>query len=59
MGNLGHFKITLFGRAGEAREPMSLLAETAIIAIYRAAALAIETGATDFQVRSPYRLSCK
>ncbi len=38
---------------------MSLLAETAIIAIYRAAALAIEAGATDFQVRSPYTLSYK
>jgi hypothetical protein len=47
MEKLGLFKLRLIGGTGMS---LDLLAETALIAIYRAAALAIESGATDFQL---------
>lgn len=47
MEKLGPFKLRLIGGKGMS---LDLLAETAVIAIYRAATLAIETGATDFQL---------
>ena len=51
MEKLGLFKLRLIG---DKAMSLDLLAETALIAIYRAAAIAIENGATDFQlVRHP------
>lgn len=54
MEKLGLFKLRLVGGAGMS---LDILAETALIAIYRAATVAIETGATDFQLarRRPVR----
>jgi len=54
MEKLGLFKLRLIGGTGMS---LDLLAETALIAIYRAATVAIETGATDFQLarRRPVR----
>ncbi len=47
MEKLGLFKLRLIGGTGRS---LDLLAETALIAVYRAATLAIESGATDFQL---------
>ena len=56
MEKLGLFKLRLIGGAGMS---LDLLAENALIAIYRAATIGIETGATDFQLarRRPIRVS--
>lgn len=47
MEKLGPFKLRLIGGTGMS---LDILAENAFIAIYRAATVAIETGATDFQL---------
>ena len=47
MEKLGLFKLRLIGGTGMS---LDLLAENALIAIYRAATVAIESGATDFQL---------
>lgn len=47
MEKLGFFQLRLIGGKGMS---LDLLAENALIAIYRAAAVAIESGATDFQL---------
>jgi hypothetical protein len=49
MSNLHRFKVRLTGR-GNARSDLVLLAENASIAIYRAATLALEVGARDFEM---------
>lgn len=55
MKKLGLFKLRLIGGNGMS---LDMLVETALIAIYRAATLAIENGATDFQLarRHPARV---
>lgn len=54
MEKLGLFKLRLIGGTGMS---LDMFAENAFIAIYRAATVAIESGATDFQLarRRPIR----
>lgn len=47
MGSLAQFRVKL---SGGKESVITLLAETAIIAIYRAATLALETGSRDFEI---------
>jgi hypothetical protein len=49
MGHLNDFTVRLVGRDSRA-DCITLLAETAVIAIYRAATLAREAGAVDFEI---------
>lgn len=56
MGRLQQFPVRLVGRAGVHLDSVIVLAENAWIAIYRAASLAIEAGARDFEmIDRPFR----
>lgn len=50
MGQLQQFRVKLIGRAGARLDGVVVLAENAWIAIYRAASIAIEAGAQDFEM---------
>lgn len=58
MGHLSEFKVVLIGGDRQAERSVSVLAETSIIAIYRATALAIECGAEDFVMFFGRRAYC-
>jgi hypothetical protein len=57
MGRLREFRVRLVDRATALPKVMSLLAETHTIAIYRAATLALEVGASEFEVFAALRRS--
>lgn len=57
MGRLREFKVMLVGAKDAPAHPISILAQTATIAIYRAATLALDFDATDFSVLPGKRAS--